>query len=192
MQKWSSVFAFLAFLFHTYARWKGTGKPCQKVLWKLPKISPDRFEKKFVFWYLYIATFHMVYEFWTGTPQLRLWHFWPTVISVRLAFKQNLKHDKWICKFMFKENKCVSVVQGSLLFFVLNYWSHWIHIISVISHVFTLQIVQFFTQNLKKGKNCHSRISRFMQMTRSEITFKINSCKFSSQLITRLDEMIQS
>ena len=47
MQKRGSVFAFLVFLFHTYARWKGTGKLCPNILWKCSKISPDRFEKYF-------------------------------------------------------------------------------------------------------------------------------------------------
>ena len=59
-------------LFDAYARWKGTGKPCPNFLWKLSKISLYRFEKFFVFWYGYMTPFHMVYEFWTVTPQLRL------------------------------------------------------------------------------------------------------------------------
>ena len=66
---------------YAYARWKGTGKPCPNFLWKLSKISLYRFEKFFVLWYGYVAPFHMVYEFWTFTPQLRLWHFWTTVLD---------------------------------------------------------------------------------------------------------------
>ena len=46
------------------------------------------------------------------------------------------------------------------------------------------KICQFFTQNHKNRENCNSRISRFPQMMKHEITFKLDSRKFWSQPIT--------
>ena len=106
--KKGSLSEFFAFIFITYARWKGTGEPCPNFLWNFSKISPDRFEKFYGFCYPYVAPFHMVYEFWTGTPTFRLWRFWPTVshfqyysnfITIFCRSWSTSNCSKWWCHF---------------------------------------------------------------------------------------------
>ena len=89
-----ALLEFYTLIFIIYARRKGTGEPCPNFLWNFSKISPDRFEKFYGFCYPYVAPFHMVYEFWTGTPPFRLWHFWATVDSHELKQPNVLLHQE--------------------------------------------------------------------------------------------------
>ena len=48
-----------------------------------------------------------------------------------------------------------------------------------------IEIDKFFTQNLENGEKCHSRISRFLQMMTSEITFLLISRKFHTRFVNK-------
>ena len=52
------------------------------------------------------------------------------------------------------------------------------------------KIIKFFTENHKKGESCHSQISRFTQMMRSEITITLDSRIFCSWPITTHNHQI--
>jgi len=72
----------------------------------------------------------------------------------------------------------------SLQFYVVN--SH-LRPIHVISREMMLKFTSNSLEITKNGENCHSYISRFSQMVRSEITFTPDSRKFCSRPITPLN-----
>ena len=100
-------------------------------------------------------------------------------ISVRLAFKRKLT-----------ENSRFSVLHWITFHFTSLSWnssSQLIHVISMISQKFRLKSTKFSPKN---GENCRSRLSSFTKTVRREITFKIDSRKLFSQLITKWNNTI--
>ena len=63
-------------------------------------------------------------------------------------------------------------------FQVVNSYSLPFHIISAISSEITLKMTCFSLKITKNLENCHLRISRFIQMMKSGMTFKLDSRKF--------------
>ena len=96
----------------------------------------------------------------------------------------NTHQDQIVMGIEFTENSPLKVIFSISLkhvspqFYVVNSRSHLIHKISAISHEITQKLTNFSLQITKNGENRASRISRFMQMLRSENTFTFDSRKF--------------
>ena len=90
----------------------------------------------------------------------------------------------WVSEFTFKENSrlwaifSISQNHASHFFYVVNSHLHPIHRISAISCEITMKLKCCSLPIMKTGASCHSQISRFTQMVKSEITFMLDSQKF--------------
>ena len=72
----------------------------------------------------------------------------------------------------------ISKSHVSLPFYVVNSSSHPIHVNSAIVLEIMLKLASFSSKITINGQNCHWRISRFIQMLRSEIIFTLDSRNF--------------
>ena len=106
---------------------------------------------------------------------------WPNFLNMTLYRNLLCWHLWWVSEFMFMENSCLKAIfsisrnQFSLYFYVMNSRSHKIHLIW---REIMLKLTCFSLKITINGEKCHSQLSHFTQMMRSELTFTIDSRKF--------------